>query len=362
VGLSNPSTKLTIKSIYNNEDSGLCIDASDGNVYHLKLYPYVVTGGQVGYKFRVGNQALTTTEPLIITKDYIYMTALIYQADTWIFSSDGQKQRIYFGANGRTYYQGYGSTSSLDINHEWRNSNGAERMTLDFSGNLRIRGALQANFLTIANTNRDLTGINIENTSVNAVNNTVLYCIQGTFTGFHRVFTEDDNFNIDDPQQFKDDYEGRIVISTGKIATDTTDNDNKDNTEWQILYDKEGITIEDALPKIELSRIRKDKRVFGVLGDKRRSNNRAERLIVNSVGEGAIWVCNSNGNIENGDYITSSDYLGYGEKQDEIFLCNFTVAKATMNCDFILDSPYYKCLELNDNIKIAFIACTYHCG
>ena len=29
------------------------------------------------------------------------------------------------------------------------------------------------------------------------------------------------------------------------------------------------------------------------------------------------WICNSNGNIENGDYITSSDYLGYGEKQDD---------------------------------------------
>ncbi len=70
-------------------------------------------------------------------------------------------------------------------------------MTLDYSGNLRIRGVLQANFMTI----------NIENTSVNAVNNAVLYCIQGTFTRFHRVFTEDENFNIDDPQKFKDDYE-----------------------------------------------------------------------------------------------------------------------------------------------------------
>ena len=148
----------------------------------------------------------------------------------------------------------------------------------------------------------------------------------------------------------------------------TYDINNPDNTEWRILQDKEGITIEDALPKIELSRKRKDKRVFGVLGDKRRSNNRAERLIVNSVGEGGIWVVNSNSNIENGDYITSSDYLGYGEKQDEIFLCNYTVAKSTMSCDFLLDSPLYKCYEIDDldvngnKLRIAFIACTYHCG
>ena len=197
---------------------------------------------------------------------------------------------------------------------------------------------------------------------INQNNSKTLRQIWNSFTAFHRCFADDELFNNDEPQQFKDDYEGRIVISNGKIATDTTDTGVKDNTDWTILYDKAGIAIEDALPKIELSRTRKDKRVFGVLGDKRRTNNRPERLIVNSVGEGGIWVCNSNGNIENGDYITSSNYLGYGEKQDDDLLHNYTVAKATIDCDFILDSPFYNCLELNDNIKIAFIACTYHCG
>jgi hypothetical protein len=181
-----------------------------------------------------------------------------------------------------------------------------------------------------------------------------------TFTGFHRCFTNDELFDNENPQSFKDNYIGRIVVSTGKIATDFK---SIDNDEWEIKYDKEGITIEDALPMIELSRKKKDKRVFGVLGNSKRNNSRSERLIINSVGEGGIWVCNSNGNIENGDYITSSDYLGYGEKQDEIFLCNYTVAKATMDCSFELDSPLYNCIELDDtNIRIAFIACTYHCG
>jgi len=85
-------------------------------------------------------------------------------------------------------------------------------------------------------------------------------------------------------------------------------------------------------------------------------------MIINSVGEGAIWVCNANGNIENGDYIQSSNYLGYGEKQDDDLLHNYTVAKATMNCDFQLDSPLYECREIEDGIRIAFIAVTYHCG
>ena len=37
-----------------------------------------------------------------------------------------------------------------------------------------------------------------------------------------------------------------------------------------------------------------------VMGNPRRNNSRAERLIINLVGEGRIWVCNNNGNIENG--------------------------------------------------------------
>jgi hypothetical protein len=294
---------------------------------------------------------------------------LVIQADKWVYSSDSDRQRIYFGTNNQTYYQGYGNTNDFTINHEFRNHDGTKIMHLDKGGNMILKGVLNCQFVTIANTSRDLTGIDIEGTNVGNTNNTTLFCIQGTFTGFHRVYTEDEKFNIEDPKKFKDDYEGRIVISTGKIATDTTDdNENRENTEWRILRDKEGITIEDALPMIELSRKRKDKRVFGVLGDKRRSNNRAERLIVNSVGEGAMWICNSNNNIENGDYIQSSDYLGYGERQDDDILHNYTCAKSTMSCDFQLDSPLYQCKEIDDldengnKLRVAFIACSYHCA
>jgi hypothetical protein len=89
---------------------------------------------------------------------------------------------------------------------------------------------------------------------------------------------------------------------------------------------------------------------------------------VNSVGEGAMWICNSNANIENGDYIQSSNHLGYGEKQDDDLLHNYTVAKATMDCVFELDSLLYKCSEIDDlddngnKLRVAFIAVSYHCG
>ncbi len=35
-------------------------------------------------------------------------------------------------------------------------------------------------------------------------------------------------------------------------------------------------------------------------------------------------------------------------KQDDDILHNYTVAKATMSCDFELDSPLYECREIED--------------
>ena len=275
--------------------------------------------------------------------------------NAWIYSGEGN-QRIYFAGGSTTYFQGYGA-GLYDVNYEWRNHIGNVSMRLDNSFNLRVYGYLTCQFLTISNSGTDYVGVSA-NTALNAVGSYMFYIMYGTFTGIHRTFTNDDEYDNNNPQQFKDKYEGRIVIASGKIATDISDGKGQ----WDIKYDKDGITIEDALPIIQLSRKRKDKRVFGVLGSKNRDNSRAERLCINSVGEGAIWVCNSNGNIENGDYIQSSDYLGYGEKQDEFFLCNYSVAKATMDCNFELDSPYYKCEEIENNLRIAFISCTYHSG
>ena len=80
---------------------------------------------------------------------------------------------------------------------------------------------------------------------------------QTAFTGFHRCFTDDELFNDETEEtikEFKNNYVGRVVVSTGKIATDTTNEDQN----WEIKYDKAGITIEDALPIVQLSRKRKD--------------------------------------------------------------------------------------------------------
>ena len=58
------------------------------------------------------------------------------------------------------------------------------------------------------------------------------------------------------------------------------------------------------------------------------------RVYINSVGEGAVWVTDINGPLESGDYITTSNVAGYGMRQEDDILHNYTVAKITMDCDF----------------------------
>jgi hypothetical protein len=116
---------------------------------------------------------------------------------------------------------------------------------------------------------------------------------------------------------------------------------------------KSAITIDESLPIVSLSNVAQDKACFGVVSSIEEANTtfRVEttnggvistipktlgdnRAIVNSVGEGAIWVVDTNGSLESGDYITTSNVVGYGQKQDDDILHNYTVAKITMDCDF----------------------------
>jgi hypothetical protein len=192
---------------------------------------------------------------------------------------------------------------------------------------------------------------------------------QMNFTGQHHCIN-DDKLIIDDI----DNYIGLIVVSTGKY--NTCDNKGIPQT------GKQAITINNSLPIVKLSSSRKQKSVFGVISDKEdETTKRAyangnfnsvfpktqgdNRLYINSLGEGAIYIVNTNGNLSNGDYIQTSFISGYGEKQEDDILHNYTVAKITCDCDFDLNSDIYYCEEFIYNYvtyRKAFVGCTYHCG
>ena len=175
------------------------------------------------------------------------------------------------------------------------------------------------------------------------------------------------------------------------------------------------IRSDESLPIVSLSNVSNDGSVFGVVHELETggtTRNRTvggvntktqkmvgdNRAVVNSLGEGAMWVANTNGNLVSGDYITTSNVAGYGQRQDDDILHNYTVAKITMDCDFnpqevpvqvikeeldsygriqwedhptetekaykirYLDATGVQTDEANAVHTAAFVGCTYHCG
>ena len=186
------------------------------------------------------------------------------------------------------------------------------------------------------------------------------------FTGVHRC--------VADKALDVEATTGLIVIATGNYCSLL----GKEVKQGQ----KENITVDEALPTIELCTKRRDKRVFGVVSapDQVREDKETkkksrlfrtgrfvscverdtDRVEVNSLGEGGVWVCSRGGNLENGDYITTSDLAGYGERQEEPYVCGWTLGKITCDVDWSrkdLDKDF-QTREL-DGALCAFVGCVY---
>lgn len=172
--------------------------------------------------------------------------------------------------------------------------------------------------------------------------NIPVYVAHWSFTGIHRSLTHNivRNNEIDTFEKNINNLKGLIVISNGNYV------DLDGNTD---------VNLNNSIPIAILCEKPNDKRVFGVIADMEQHADKPYRTIgttaiqvvnktyyndyralINSIGEGAIWVSNINGNFENGDYITSCSIPGYGRKQSDDLLHNYTVAKITCDCDFSL--------------------------
>ena len=126
------------------------------------------------------------------------------------------------------------------------------------------------------------------------------------------------------------------------------------------------IRSSESLPVVSLSNVASDQSVFGVVDrlEQGRTTERRQvlgatvvtaqkelgdtRVIVNSLGEGAIWVADTNGPLVSGDYMTTSNITGYTQKQDDDILHNYTVAKITMDCDFEPDDVPVQVIKKTD--------------
>lgn len=91
----------------------------------------------------------------------------------------------------------------------------------------------------------------------------------------------------------------------------------------------QNITINNAWPKTILSDTENDPAVYGVI-----SEIKTDTVLVNGLGEGAVWVCDAGGCLSKGDLITTSNVKGYGQKQLDRHIQSHTAARAVMDCAF----------------------------
>jgi len=168
--------------------------------------------------------------------------------------------------------------------------------------------------------------------------------VYGTFTGSHMTQTEESDV---------DGYwiAGMIVVSSGEVIGTPQ--------------------MGSAWVEVKLSSTSKDTKVYGVFTETSATESGEDdeyacwdsfdveryALNVNALGEGLVAVTDTQGDIENGEYICSSGRRGFGERQEDDLMHSYTVAKATEDVDwddFSVDPTY--------GFKWTRVACTYHCG
>ena len=356
IGLQNPSSKLEVSGttttnflsagiIYTAELQTNIINNYDGNIVNNK--------NLFSSNIYVNNFIDCQNKP-IYNCSILYGTADIakeWKAITNYYHKDDQgRDRIYFkndtGAipNHFTLFKSGGTT------HTFADKDDVQYCLLE-------RFGITTYFEVVSGGAYDNVGVADGVTSGTYVFRKMILRLS-TFTEVHRCFCEDEIYtNYDD---FINEFVGRIVVSKGTIKTAL----KKEGEDWKIFEGKDGVTIDDSHPVIELSRKKKDKKVIGVITKRNQNDDIPNRLVINSLGEGAVWVINTNGNFEAGDFIQTSDEIGYGERQDDDVNHNYSLGKVMIDCNFELDNPNYKCEVIDEvrDLRRAFIPCFYYSG
>jgi hypothetical protein len=141
----------------------------------------------------------------------------------------------------------------------------------------------------------------------------------GPFTGAHEVRVAQDSPPL---------VPGMVVSVTGAVSMR---NDEKGNP-----------SLSSTMPEIMASAVPKDPAVFGVFVSESRLDEEHWYLakandrfgVVNALGEGRVWVCDANGPVRLGDYVTTSAVPGHAQRQDDDLLHSYTLGKVIESVDW----------------------------
>ena len=305
--------------------SGRTSEEFIGNVSSIKYYDTALTANEVKTLYDMGRC------------DDGHHVVNFSKTRVGIGLGDGEAPRGALDVRGETPFIGPGLVIHQNASGNWGSTGTPANMNglvLTMAGESGLTGSSYWNMSvqsTLSSTNLLFSQRGNDTAYISASDNNN----QLDFTGQHRTFIKDIPFSR------TGELEGLIVSS---------DQNKYIKLSGGIEAGSNAITINESLPVVSLSTTTNDKKCFGVISASEDPEQRSDaygsfvtpfekekgdtRVYINSVGEGAIWVVNTNGSLESGDYITTSNVAGYGQKQDSEFLANYTVAKITMDCDF----------------------------
>jgi hypothetical protein len=132
----------------------------------------------------------------------------------------------------------------------------------------------------------------------------------GTFTGAHYGEFKGEKAGLE--------Y-GDLLVSNGRYSPRYAD-----SPEGEPIY---GLVFSDK---------KNDEKIFGVYGGEvgPEEDGRNDMILVHALGNSFLKVTDTNGNIEIGDYLTSSPRSRFAERQDEEEFMNYSVAKAQVSVDW----------------------------
>ena len=282
--------------------------------------------------------ASSTTEPGIVAANRSTSTTT-----GPAFAFFRMKNGTYSGGTTNLYSSGTMGETSQAAGFAFYNGGGTQNSSV----NIATYGVA-----AVAATQRDFNGTQVSQIQLGTATGYAAYSYLGAygpFTGSHdALIDKNTTFELGD---IVVDYELINKLNVNDIITKVVlSSAPNQKSVLGVISANTGNTVEENGVPTALAEYDPESDSFKVSSTHKTVYDAHDILSINSLGEGCINVCGENGDIEMGDYITTSSMLGKGMKQTDDILHNYTVAKARENVTF--SSP----------TEVKQIACSYHCG
>ena len=124
-----------------------------------------------------------------------------------------------------------------------------------------------------------------------------------------------------------------LIKSVQEITTELPNvKTNVSNVNVSNVDNYHGLIVSANKPDVYISTSSYDTKCYGVVSEENVETINNE-ILINTSRDGKVWVIDVE-NLQSGDYITTSNVAGYGMKQSDDLVHNYTVAKILQDCDF----------------------------